>query len=90
LPQRVNDVRTLYTSPDPAEKLAILRKYDVRYVIVGDLERLYPVADNDCTPQGSAAGIAAFDAMVGTSLEPVFDQDGTTIYRVVPAGASKS
>ncbi len=88
LPQRVNDVRTLYTSPDPAEKLAILRKYDVRYVIVGDLERLYPVADNDCTPQGSAAGIAAFDAMVGTSLEPVFNQGGTTIYRVLPAGAS--
>ncbi|HEU0114974.1 MAG TPA: DUF2298 domain-containing protein, partial [Thermomicrobiales bacterium] len=58
LPERVDDVRTLYTSPDPAAKLAILRKYDVRYVIVGDLERVYPVADNDCTAQGSAAGIA--------------------------------
>ncbi|HEX5499656.1 MAG TPA: DUF2298 domain-containing protein, partial [Thermomicrobiales bacterium] len=88
LGDRVNDVRTLYTSPDPAEKLAILRKYDVRYVIVGDLERVYPVADNDCTPQGSADGIAAFGQMVGTSLEPVFSQDNTTIYRVFPVGAS--
>jgi uncharacterized membrane protein len=88
LQQRVDDVRTLYTSPDPAAKLAILRKYDVQYVIVGDLERVYPAADNDCTPQGSADGIAAFDQMVGTSLEQVFAANGTTIYRVVPAGAA--
>jgi hypothetical protein len=61
----------------------------VRYVIDGDLERLYPVADNDCTPQGSPEGIAAFSQMIGSALEPVFSQDGTTIYRVLPAGASR-
>ena len=45
LPQRVDDVRTLYTSTDPNEKAAILYRYNVAYVIVGPLERLYPVAE---------------------------------------------
>ncbi len=84
LQERSDDVRTLYTSADPAKKLAILRKYDVAYVIVGDVERRYPVPDNDCTPQGSAAGIAAFDQLVPTALAPVFSEAGTTIYRVLP------
>ena len=84
LPARVADVRTLYTSPDPDEKAAILRKYNVEYVVVGDLERVYPIADNDCTPSGSQAGIEAFDAMVGTTLEVAHTSRGTTIYRVLP------
>jgi YYY domain-containing protein len=84
LPARVADVRTLYTSPDPDEKAAILRKYNVEYVVVGDLERVYPVNDNDCTPSGSQAGIEAFDAMVRTTLEVAHASRGTTIYRVLP------
>jgi hypothetical protein len=87
LPERVSDVRSLYTSANVAEKEAILRKYNVEYVVVGDLERVYPIPNNECTPAGSEAGIAAFDQMVGTSLEQVFSQDGTTIYRVLPAAA---
>ena len=87
LPQRVADVRTLYTSADVAEKVAILRKYNVAYVVVGDLERVYPTPNNECTPGGSDAGIAAFNQMVGVSLEQVFSEDGTTIYRVLPASA---
>ena len=90
LKERSDDVRTLYTSPDPVRKLAILRKYDVAYVVVGDVERRYPVPDNDCTPQGSAAGIAAFDKLVPTALEPVFSNAGTTIYRVLPPAGSTS
>jgi uncharacterized membrane protein len=84
LPARVEDVRTLYTSPDPDEKAAILRRYNVEYVVVGDLERIYPIADNDCTPSGSQAGIEGFDAMVGTTLEVAHASRGTTIYRVLP------
>ncbi len=87
LPARVNDVRTLYTSANVDEKAAILRKYHVAYVIVGDLERVYPTPNNECTPGGSAEGIAAFDQMLGSSLEEVFSQDGTTIYRVLPVAA---
>lgn len=84
LPQRVEDVRTLYTSPDIRQKDAILRKYNVGYVVVGELERLYPLANNECTPTGSNEGILAFKAMVGTTLKEVFSSNGTTIYRVLP------
>lgn len=87
LPARVADVRTLYTSADVEEKEAILRRYNVEYVVVGELERLYPVANNECTPTGSPAGIAAFDAMIGTTLEVAHAADGTTIYRVLPISA---
>jgi uncharacterized membrane protein len=88
LPERVDDVRTLYTSPDVAEKTSILRRYNVEYVVVGDLERLYPQADNDCTPAGSTAGIDAFPDMVGTVLDVAFQSAGTTIYHVLPVGGS--
>ena len=84
LPARVADVRSLYTSPDIDEKASILRRYNVEYVVVGDLERVYPIADNECTPSGSEAGIEAFDAMVGTTLEVAHASSGTTIYRVLP------
>jgi uncharacterized membrane protein len=82
---RVSDVEELYASPDPARKLELLRKYDVGYVVVGQLERLYPrIAGNDCVPTNPADGIAAFDGMVGTSLEVAFQSGSTTIYRVLP------
>jgi YYY domain-containing protein len=84
LPARVADVGTLYTSPDTDEKASILRRYNVEYVVVGDLERVYPVANNECKPSGSQAGIEAFDAMVGTTLEVAHASRGTTIYRVLP------
>jgi uncharacterized membrane protein len=84
LPARVADVRTLYTSPDPDEKASILRRYNVEYVVVGELERIYPIANNECTPSGSPAGIMAFDTMVGTTLEIAHASRGTTIYRVLP------
>jgi uncharacterized membrane protein len=88
LPPRVRDVRTLYTSPNVAEKNEILNRYNVEFVVVGDLERAYPVANNECTPDGSAAGIAAFDTMIGQNLEVAFTGDGTTIYRVVHPGSN--
>jgi uncharacterized membrane protein len=87
-PPRVDDVRALYTSPDLEEKAAILRRYNVAYVVVGDVERRYPIADNACTPTGSPAGIAAFDQMLGKTLEVAFQSRGTTIYHVLPVGGA--
>jgi uncharacterized membrane protein len=84
LPARVADVETLYTSPDIDEKASILRRYNVEYVVVGDLERVYPVPNNECTPTGEPEGIAAFDVMLGTTLEVAHASRGTTIYRVLP------
>ncbi len=87
LSERVADVRRLYTSTDPALKLEILRRYDVRYVVVGQLERLYPqIVGNDCAPTDPAPGIAALEGMAGTSLEEAFRSGETVVYRVVPPG----
>jgi uncharacterized membrane protein len=84
LDQRERDVRTLYASPDPETKLGIIRRYGVEYVVVGPLERLgIQIAGNDCQPTDVAAGIAAFDGLVGTSLEVAFQQGETTVYRVI-------
>jgi YYY domain-containing protein len=88
LPARVADVRTLYTSSDVDEKSAILHRYNVAYVVVGDLERRYPRADNDCTSTGNDAGIAAFAEMTGTTLDVAFSSGGTTIYQVLPVVAA--
>jgi YYY domain-containing protein len=87
LPARVQDVRTLYTSADIEEKTAILRRYNVEYVVVGELERLYPIANNECSPAGSAVGIDAFEAMLGSTLEVAHAAGGTAIYRVLPIAA---
>jgi YYY domain-containing protein len=87
LPDRVSDVRTLYTSSDVAEKEAIVARYNVEYVIVGDLERYFPIANNECTATGSAEGIAAFEDMVGRTLEVAHSELGTTIYRVKRPGS---
>ncbi|MDQ3695019.1 MAG: DUF2298 domain-containing protein [Chloroflexota bacterium] len=91
LPERVDDVRTLYTSSDSAEKEAILREYNVAYVIVGDIERYYIVPNgNDCVATGSAAGIAAFDDLLGDVLDIAFVHGGTTVYRVLPVRAASN
>lgn len=85
LSERVQDVKTLYASTDPTEKRDILRRYDVRYVIVGQLERAYPqISGNDCLATNPDVGIAAFESMVGTTLEVAFQRGSTIIYRVLP------
>jgi len=79
--ERFQDVRTLYDSSDPATKMEILRKYDVQYVIVGDVERKSKIGNE---PYASAEGIATFETMVGTYLDVAFASNGTTVYRVRP------
>lgn len=81
---RAADVARLYTSTDPAAKEAILRRYDVAYVVVGDLERAYPIASNECQATGSPEGIAALEGMDGTVLEAAFRAGSTVVYRVLP------
>ena len=83
IPGREMDARTLYNSPDPQTKLEILYKYGVQYIIVGDVERMTIL---DGQRYASEAGLAAFDEMVGESLEIAFQAGTTTVYRVKPAG----
>jgi uncharacterized membrane protein len=60
--------------------LQLLRQYHVSLVYVGALEREAYGGAKAGTPGG--LGPAKFDAMVGTSLDLLYDQDGVKIYRV--------
>ncbi len=71
--RRVDDVDTIYSTRSPQEAARLLRKYDVSYVYVGQLERLY-------YPE---AGIRKFDDGMGGVLERVYAGEQVSIYRVV-------
>lgn len=60
---RLREVAELYTTTDVNRTLALLRKYEVSYIVVGQVERYY---------YPSAAGLDKFAAMVGTYLEQVY------------------
>ena len=70
---RIADVRTIYDTTDVNKALDLLRRYDVSYIIVGQLERQYYRAD----------GLAKFDRMVQQGLlDLVYENPGVKIYRV--------
>ena len=75
---RQQDVAAFYNDPNPAEALRIIEKYDVSYVIIGQLERLYYAPE----------GLAKFDDGLGGNLEPVYENPETKIYRVASVEAS--
>ena len=75
---RADDVARLYNTADCREAAALLDKYGVAYIIVGDLERIYY----------AEAGIAKFAAMAAWGIiNPVYDHDGVHIYQVLPGGS---
>ncbi|MFM9106444.1 MAG: DUF2298 domain-containing protein [Chloroflexota bacterium] len=84
---RAPDVFRLYDSTDPAEKLAIARRYGVEYIVVGDLERAYPDPGNECAAR-NPAGIETFGRMTGDSLEIAFTSGDSVVYRVLPEPAA--
>jgi YYY domain-containing protein len=67
---RETDVRTIYSTADPQQAMALLETYGVDYVYVGELE--------SAPDYGTTAGIAAFERY----LTPVYRDDNTMIYRV--------
>ena len=71
--QRGRDVTTIYNTRSQQTALGLLDDYDVAYIVVGDLERLYYLPD----------GIAKFDLMVGSgTLDLAYANHGTKIYEV--------
>ena len=72
--ERARDVNRIYATRDPAEALDLMRKYNVEYVCVGQLERLYY----------PAAGLAKFDETMAPSLDEVYRTDQVRIYRLNP------
>lgn len=67
---REQDISVIYSTPHPAEALALLQRYAVEYIYVGRVERAaYP-------PEG----LIKFEAM----FPRVYHQQGVSIYRVEP------
>jgi uncharacterized membrane protein len=76
---RARDIETIYTTLDVEEALRLLHKYDVRYVVVGPLERQRYVEEAPLPlwPQREQA-LAKFDGF----LEVAFRTNRLTIYKV--------
>ncbi|HLF71014.1 MAG TPA: DUF2298 domain-containing protein, partial [Dehalococcoidia bacterium] len=78
--QRLREVESFYGKNDVAGAQAFLRKYDVRYVILGQAERLYY----------PAAALRKFDSGLGGTLEVAYKNPKLTIYRVKPDALVKA
>lgn len=78
---RYPDIRTIFTTHDGGEALDLLQKWQVDYVIIGQLEREY--IQQACKAQEASCdplqALEKFDAV----LPAVYAQDGVTIY-IVP------
>jgi YYY domain-containing protein len=72
--KRAEDVADIYNTTNPEAARVLLDKYNVQYIVVGPLERVY------YTPEG----LAKFDQMAaGGTLQEVYRNEGVTIYTVV-------
>ncbi|MCB0997388.1 MAG: hypothetical protein KDB21_19985, partial [Acidimicrobiales bacterium] len=71
--QRVAETQAFFTVPDPELARSYLRRYGVRYVVVGTMEHRV----------GTPEALAAFDELA--FLEPVFRNGDSVIYAVDPA-----
>ena len=74
--RRIRDVDTIYRTEDPVQAISLLARYNVRYVYLGQLERLYY----------PGPGIEKFSGALAEYLEPVFTSEAVTIYRVRDEG----
>ena len=69
--KRRADVATIYDTHDAELALRLMRQYDVAYVYLGELERIY-----------HPDGWRKFDAELSPYLDKVFDNGKTAIYRL--------
>jgi YYY domain-containing protein len=88
--QRLRDILEIYRTPSVERKRLLLRTYDVRYIVVGDVERRWTIeppfagVTDPYERYASAEGLAAFDRMLGTDLRVAFRSGQTTVYEVIP------
>ena len=84
---RGKEVDAFYATTDLAAARDFLRKYNVRYIIVGQLERAKyaPDAPNGPVHVGDPDGLLKFDQQNGTLWNEVY-RDGQTVIYEVPAG----
>lgn len=73
VPMRIDDINEFYTGIDIPATEEFLRRYGVKYVIVGQLERIhYP-----------GEGLAKFPALEGALWNTVYRDGATVIYEVI-------
>jgi YYY domain-containing protein len=70
--ERVDATGYFYNTSNRIDTLEYLDKYDVKYIVVGQLEKAYY----------NAAGIAKFEEMNGELWDVVYQSGDTTIYQV--------
>jgi uncharacterized membrane protein len=76
--QRLEHVRAIYSAPDAESVLPMLRRYQVEYVYVGPLERLYY----------PASGLQKFDAD-RQRFRLVYENSEVRIYQVIPPSTAR-
>lgn len=87
---RSRDVRALYTSRAPEQVLALIERYDIDYIMVGQIERLTTLnqghlgATRTGERYASPEGLATLEALARAgALAEAFRQGETVLYRVV-------
>lgn len=76
--QRVDEIAAFYRTPDPLLAENFLKKYNVRFIVVGQLERAeYRDEENN------DAGMIKFEKYNGTLWNEVYRDGQTVIYSVV-------
>ena len=77
--ERVNEVSAFYTMPDVESALGFLQRYDVKYIIVGQLERnVYPPVP------GLPDGLQKFKMYEDIHWRVIYEDSNTRIYEVMP------
>jgi len=75
--QRVDEIAAFYKTPDPVLAVDFLRKYNIRYIVVGQLERA-----EYRDPENADAGLMKFERYNGTLWTEVYREGQTVIYSV--------
>jgi uncharacterized membrane protein len=70
---RVDAIGNFYTTTDIVYARDFLAKYDVRYIVLGQLENIYYPGD----------GLLKFEQYNGTLWKEVYNDTQTTIYEVI-------
>lgn len=83
---RGREVDAFYTTTDLVAARTFLSKYNVRYIIVGQLERAKyaPGAPGGSAPAGATDGLLKFDANNNVLWQAVYQDGQTVIYQVIP------
>jgi YYY domain-containing protein len=83
---RVNEINAFYATTDPAAAKAFLQKYNVRYIVVGQLERAeyIPGAPDGPVTADAPNGLPKFDEYNGRLWKEVYRDGQTVVYEVLP------